>query len=291
MNLSSRLPWQAKFVIEIILARLPFDYRTWQYLGLFTQDDMANIDDAIGVFNKHYERVDFARKGRDFVMLELGPGDSLFSAIIARAHGAATSYLVDTGEYASAEIEAYRALLQKLRASGFDLPAYENLQTAREILTACNSHYLCDGLASLRGIPNNSVDFIWSNSMLEHIRLHEFLAFNRECRRILKADGICSHCIDLKDHLDGGLNNLRFPYSVWESAFMAKSGFYTNRIQYSEMLELFEIAGFEPKVVDIQRWPVLPTPPKRFSRDFKDCAEEDFKVSEFDVLLKPKPRQ
>ena len=66
-----------------------------------------------------------------------------------------------------------------------------------------------------------------------------------EFRRIIVNNGKMSHNADLKDHLGGALNNLgsalnnlRFSDCLWESEFMVKSGFYTNRLQHQDILNL-----------------------------------------------------
>ena len=41
---------------------------------------------------------------------------------------------------------------------------------------------------------------------------------------MIRPGGLCSHVVDLKDHLGGALNNLRFSQRVWESRTMAGSG-------------------------------------------------------------------
>jgi SAM-dependent methyltransferase len=133
------------------------------------------------------------------------------------------------------------------------------LTSIETILAVCRATYGTSGLTSLRAIPDKSVDFVWSHTVLQHVRRAEFLETMRELRRVLRADGISSHWVDLQDCLGGALNNLRFRESVWESPFVAKCGFYTNRIRYSEMLALFKEAGFEPEVVHLTRWDRLPT--------------------------------
>ena len=135
-------------------------------------------------------------------------------------------------------------------------------------------------------MPSASVDFIWSHAVLEHVRKREFLDTMRECRRILKSGGICSHQIDLRDHLGGALNNLRFSERVWESEIVAMSGFYTNRIWFGEMLSLFGQAGFEVEVGDVHRWARLPTPRKRLAREFRTVSDKDLLVADFSVLLR-----
>ena len=108
----------------------------------------------------------------------------------------------------------------------------------------------------------------------------------RELRRVLKPSGIASHRVDLQDHLNGALNNLRFSEGLWESGFFAGSGFYTNRIQYSEMLGLLEQAGFAVESLGCRRWERLPTPRARMDSRFRDLPEEELRVRGFDVLLR-----
>jgi len=57
---------------------------------------------------------------------------------------------------------------------------------------------------------------------------------------------------------------------------MANSGFYTNRIPYSEMLELFEEAAFEAEVVSVNRSDRLPIQRSRLSPRFQKLSDEGF---------------
>jgi hypothetical protein len=155
------------------------------------------------------------------------------------------------------------------------------------ILAACGATYETSGLTSLRVMPDKSVDFVWSHTVLQHIRRMEFLETMRELRRVVRDDGISSHWVDLQDCLGGALSNLRFRESVWESPLMAGSGFYTNRIRYSEMLRLFREARFETEVVHLTRWDRLPTPRSKLWECFRDLPEEDLCVRCFHVILRP----
>ncbi len=69
----------------------------------------------------------------------------------------------------------------------------------------------------------------------EHIRAARFLPMMLALRRAMATSGRNFHYIDLQDHLAYALNNLRSSDRVWESEFVAKSGFYTNR-GYTEMV-------------------------------------------------------
>jgi hypothetical protein len=115
----------------------------------------------------------------------------------------------------------------------------------------------------------------------------ELPSLARELRRIVRDDGICSHCIDLKDHLSGGLNNLRFPERIWESSLFADSGFYTNRMRVSGLRETFASAGFEVDVVTAVRWGSVPLARPKLALEFRDLPEDDLLVSDVDFVLRP----
>ena len=225
MNLKAYIPWQAKIAAKLMLSRLPLNYRFWKRMGVFEHGHMEQPDYAYGVFRKHFDRADFARKSNCFVALELGPGDSLFSAVLATAFGASASYLNDTGSYAGRDLAPDQALVSYLEEHGFRMPSLSAISSLEEILDVCNAHYQIGGLASLSKIPDRSVDFIWSQAVFEHIRKDVFLDTMRELRCVLHNHGVSSHCVDLRDHLGGALNNLRFPESLWEQDAIANAGF------------------------------------------------------------------
>lgn len=280
-----RIPWWAKIGAKLVLSRLPFGYAVWRRLGLFRHGDMDTSEYAIRVFHSHVEKAGLTGRLHGKTVLELGPGDSIASAIIAAAHGA-KAILVDAGRFVRADTAPYLQLARVLTESGLTPPELSACRDIDEVLQRCNARYLTEGLRSFRHIETKSVDLIFSQAVLEHVRRRDFLATMRECRRILKAAGVCSHQIDLRDHLGGALNNLRFSENVWESEFFATSGFYTNCISYSQMTDLFVQAGFELDVTGVRRWLVLPTPRHRLAKRFQQLSDEELCVSEFDVLLR-----
>jgi SAM-dependent methyltransferase len=248
---------------------------------------MEDSDYAYEICSRHLGRIDPAWSP-GFVALELGCGDSLFSVLVAQAFGATRTYLVDTGPNAVSGLARYQAMAAYLVARGHQVADLSGLTSLDDVLAASNGRYLTEGLHSLREIPTSSVDFIWSHAVLEHVRQHEFLPMMREVRRVLRDTGRVSHCVDLRDHLQEGLHNLRFPAWMWETELMASSGFYTNRLSYSQMLCLFTEAGFSVERVDLRRWERTPAPDRsRFAPEFRGRSEDDLGVREFDVLLRP----
>ena len=280
-------PWWLLIAAKLLLSRVPLSYRFFASIGVFRHGRMHNPTYAIDTFARHFERADTKRCPEGFVALEFGIGDSIASAILARARGAAECYLVDAGRFAVEDLASYRAVVTTLRKHDQNCAAIVEPATFETLLEQYGGTYLTEGLTSLKQIPDNSVDFAWSNAVLEHVRVGEFLAVQKELHRIVKPGGTVSHRIDLKDHLGGALNNRRIASTLWERDWFAKSGFYTNRLSFDEMLVLFEKAGFEVEVLQVDRWKTLPTPIEKMSKEFHHYTCDDLRISGFDVLLRP----
>ncbi len=135
-------------------------------------------------------------------------------------------------------------------------------------------------------MPTSSVDLVFSQAVLEHVRLADFDETQRQIRRVLRPDGLASHQIDLKDHLGGALNHLRFSESLWERDWMASSGFYTNRLRCSDVLASMRDAGLTPEVTAVERWPGLPTPRARLAPRFRAMPDEELTIRQFDCVAR-----
>jgi SAM-dependent methyltransferase len=279
------MPWYLKVLAKIVLARLPFGYEVFRGLGVFRHGDMDSKDYAINVFRVHHQRAVERGLGRSFVALEIGPGDSVASAILAMGAGASEVILVDSGPFAVRDMSLYRAVATAGREHGFAIPATLSFNNLDALLDSCNARYLATGLDAFNEVKSETVDFIWSHAVLEHVRLAQLPDLIAASFRVLKPGGTASHRVDLRDHLGGGLNNLRFAERVWESKFMFGSGFYTNRVRLSEMMELFRDVGFKIEALSVERWDQLPLPKRAMSGRFRRCDDDDLLVRGFDILL------
>lgn len=296
IGLRKTVPWWMRIGIKIALARLPVPYGFWKKVRLFEHGDMNQPQRAMDNFlehagmagvldpNSHLPRLNVNDDA--FAVLELGPGDSLFSAVIARSLGASRSWLVDAAAYAATDMAAYVGLSNLLRCKGLALPFDAESMTLPDVLQACGAEYLTAGVRSLAQLPSASVDFCFSNAVLEHIPKGDFAKLADELLRVLKPDGVCVHRVDLKDHLGGGLNNLRFTEARWEGALFRNSGFYTNRIRFGEMVGLFEAAGFQCRLPRVVRWQELPLSRVALDASFRQLSDEDLLVSGFDIVLR-----
>ncbi len=282
------IPWWGRIAGKLVLSRFPIGYRVWHKLSVFRHGAMHDPVYALDVFRKHFAHARVPA-GAGFTALELGPGDSVASAVIAAAHGATRTYLIDSGPFATTDLRVYRELCTHLRSQGLRPPNLDSVDDITTLLRVCGGVYGTRGMASLREVPTASVDFAWSQATLEHVRRGDFADMVRELRRTMHADGICSHQIDLKDHLGGALNNLRISSRWWEAEWMARSGFYTNRLRLPEIMRIFQDAGFRVASLSTTRWERLPTPVAAFAREFRNFEPEDLLVKNFTVALAPAP--
>ncbi len=285
-RLANHVPWWGKVAAKVLLSRLPVGHRMWKQLGLFQHGAMEQPVYASSVFMKHFARVRSYLSGEGFVCLELGPGESLFSAMMARACGASLCYLIDVGRFAVTDLPSYHGMARYMWEMGLSFPELDNARTVMDVIDACHAVYETEGLDSLRKIPAGSVDFVWSHSVLQHVRRDEFVPLMRELHRVLRGGGVSSHVVDLGDCIGGGLNNLRFRDRLWESSFVATSGFYTNRIRYSQMIGLFRDSGFEVDLLHTYRWEHVPIAREKLSPSFHGLPDDDLAVSGFEVILK-----
>ena len=95
-------------------------------------------------------------------------------------------FLVDNGYFAKSNIIDYIQLKDALISESLNPPNLAENDDIDLILKKSNSEYLTKGLSSIKKIPSNSVDLIFSQAVMEHIRKKDFEAMNSELYRVLK---------------------------------------------------------------------------------------------------------
>lgn len=274
------VPWWAKIAAKLVLSRLPVGYSIWSRLGLFRH----GAPDAARMV-RSFEEAFAAWRGdgeRPFgSFLELGPGDSLGHALSAKARGAQSIYMVDVGDFATHDERHYRAIARELAALALPAPAADAPLDRSGVLAVTGARYLCEGVRSLQGIPDACIDIVYSTAALEHVNRDEFEPVLRELYRVLKPGGIGYHGVDLRDHLGGGLANLRIPSRLWEQPWFARSGFYTNRLRYREIIAMSRRVGFRVQVPMATVWKRLPVRRRQLAAEFRGHGEDDLAISTF----------
>jgi SAM-dependent methyltransferase len=280
-------PWYIKIPAKMVLSRLPFSHQTMFKLGIFKHGTMQQFDYAAGVFNRHLQFAGFSDSitAKNKTILELGPGESLYTALFAKSYGFEKTYLVDVGAFALPKITDYQQLAQWISNQGGNNILIDECHSIESMLTKVNAEYLTHGLASMKDIADESIDYIFSHAVLEHVRKKDFAETIAESYRILKPGGICTHAVDYKDHLGGAINNMRFSQKFWEADWVAGSGFYTNRIRVSEMKQLFEKQGFSVIILEQGKWDKLPFSRESVHTQFSDIPNSDLQTYSTSFLL------
>ena len=268
--------WLAKIIFKVLLSRLPINYSIWKKLHIFKHGQMESFDYSKRIFEGHFHDMNKFNYISDPLILEIGPGDSLFSMIFSRKYSTNKFYLLDVDDFANKDVRLYKNLIKKLINDGylkkFEIEAKFSFE---ELVSFLNAKYLTSGLNDLKKLKNESIDYIFSHSVLEHVRLYELNELISQMYRVIKPAGIISHNINYKDHLSDSLNNLRFSEKIWESDLFANSGFYTNRVPAIKMHSLFEDIGFQIVKESFGSWRKLPIPRSKISSDFKFFSDEE----------------
>ena len=133
--MNKTVPWWLIIGAKIILSRIPLPYSFWNRCRFFNFGDMDLPDRAFENFLEHAKAAGVLDENSslpqlkvsgDFKVLELGPGDSLFAIMIARALGASRTWLVDAGFFATTDMAKYGQMLDFLRERGFLLSFKNN---------------------------------------------------------------------------------------------------------------------------------------------------------------------
>lgn len=273
------IPWWLKIVFKLFLWPIP-NRILFRTLGFYKHGFMVDPNYAIGVVESHKQRSGF--EFTDAVIIEIGPGDSISTGIIAWAMGANKVILVDNGNYVSKDIRVYNKLIRSLFDMGFKkVDELKECKSYDELLRKTRTIYLTKGVQSLKSIKDESVDFCFSQAVLEHIALNEFEDLLSEMYRIQKPGGLCSHQIDLTDHLGGSLNSLRFSNEVWECNFFKRAGFYTNRLRYNKIIDSFSSVGYIPIKIEKNKWSKLPLAIHKLAPEFRMISEYELLISSF----------
>ncbi len=283
-SIKDSIPWFIKILVKIIFSRLPISNKYWHKIGLFRHGGMDKFQYSKIIFHRHVDH--FERPLTNASILEMGPGNSVATGVFSYLLGCRKTYLIDHGDYITRDMLFYRNLLDNIEGDQRSIDHIKQAISFDELCSISNIEYFTNGLDSLKLIPDKSIDFIFSNAVLEHIRKKDFQNTIHEMHRILKEDGISSHEIDLRDHLNRSLNHLRFSERIWESKLFVKSGFYTNRIRFDEMMDIFKSEKFIVKVTKKWRWNCLPISRDKLKLPYRYLKEEDLKVYGFHAILK-----
>jgi SAM-dependent methyltransferase len=209
--------------------------------------------------------------------LEFGCGSNLLLPLLLRREGALEVHAYDLERLAT--VEQVNHVIGQLRARfPGDWPDITDLD--RDLFEKYRIAYRAPADASTTDLPNNSVDFVCSTSVLEHVPAEQLRPLLRESARIVSSRGVMSHVIGYVDHYAHSdtrisyFNFYRYSKSRWQ--LFNPSMHYQNRLRHSDFEKLFASVGLTAVRAErvmsplSEREPEVPIAP-----EFRHYSEED----------------
>jgi SAM-dependent methyltransferase len=143
-------------------------------------------------------------------------------------------------EKSRTEVEQRKQTLGKL---------VEEMVSGHDILKFCNIRYHAPAAAANTDLATESVDIVYSNTVLEHIPPQELNRLISEAHRILRPGGYMLHLIDMSDHFshsDPSISTINF-LQFSEQAFARYNTYhlYQNRLRAPKWRQVITSRGFE----------------------------------------------
>ena len=111
--------WILKIIIKIIISRLKIPYEISKKFNIFRHGNMENFEYSRKIFEGHFGDMSRIKKINNPVIMEIGPGDSLFSMVYSRKYSNDKFYLLDVKDFATKNLEKYYQLHKKLEKEGY----------------------------------------------------------------------------------------------------------------------------------------------------------------------------
>ena len=255
--------WKLKAHALALLSRAPGGRKAYHFLQ---RSLGTNRPDTAEYVKRALEIVEMIRDAggnpRQGIYFEIGTGWRPFLPFILYLVGAEKVISFDVNPWLNQDyaFQTYHALEEQLPciADRLDLDLselrkrYEDASQARDLpalLRAFHMDYRCPGDARRTALPDQSVDFVCSSNVLQHVPPGVLRDVHKESFRILRPGGLAAHRCCLSDnfsHADQSITAahfLRFSQRQWY--WMGGSGLaYQNRLRAVEVCQLLEETGF-----------------------------------------------
>jgi hypothetical protein len=304
--------WRIKGLVQGVLSLLPAGAHINDLLqrtigGL--SDFQANVEMKVSadwkVLMSHMTELGVSPKGLTYV--EVGTGWYPTLPFCYSLAGAESCTTIDLVRHMNSDLT-----LRMVRALGKKLPTiaeasgrifeevcadYSRLARCRaipELLRSARIEYCAPADAAHTGLPNRSVDVVYSNSVLEHLPVSTLRAIMRESRRILKSSGLSIHSVNCGDHYAyfdrkiTEINYLRYSskrWKVWNNSLL-----FQNRLRPKDFLEIAEEAGFRIMLAKFKPRPELlqAISEMKVSPEFSRYPLDQLACTSVDFVCRPK---
>lgn len=282
--------WKAHVLKLAILGRVPFGRslrKIKRRLFGYAPDEgnlrntLENLDDMKNAVEK---------AGRSFVgatILEIGSGWFPTIPIMLSASGARRVILSDLTP--NLDRTTFAATLDFLRPYLKERPGAAEKSSMQDF----HLEYLAPFRADL--IPDGSIDFIISRTVLEHIPTSALQNLLAQLRPKLAPNGLMVHCIDHSDHLehkDKSISKINF--LTWSERrhrfvnWLTREG--ENRLRHHEYRKLFAQSGYETVFESGQPHPATVEWAKKLplQNHFAQMTPEEVSILSSVYLLSPR---
>ncbi len=261
------MDWRIKGVVQNVLTKVPGGMAANDWLQRLTggrRHVAGHIDDKVRadwfVHMAHLNQLGFDMRGRQ--MLEIGTGWLPVMPLCFALAGMARCITVDLRRHLNPaavpmtlqHLEPYLGDIAQLSQQevGQVTTRWRNwlaLNDGEAILKAAGIDYRAPADATDTGLPNSSVDLVFSNSVLEHVPPFVLDAMMTETQRILSSDGLALHNVNCGDHyayFDRNITPIHYlryserAWSKWNTDLQ-----YQNRLRAVDFLASARKAGLE----------------------------------------------
>lgn len=243
----------------------------------------------------HHEAFQKYGPRENAVVYEIGCGWHLAMALAFHTYGYADIKALDVNTHVRAElVNTILGYMKEEHRIPHDAPLVEAKGDSKKVLAdAYGIELLVPGDSRNTGFQTESIDFIYSQEVFEHIPQELIPEIMTECHRVLKQDGIISLCISYSDHyydVDKSITPYhfyRYSDASWKKYNPALH--YVNRMRHIDFIRIFQQTGFEvvEEVVDrpenwqeqLKRFPIC----DQFTSKYSD---EELSITFARIVLK-----
>ncbi len=292
------MKWRTKAFILRQLSQIPLGKKLYLLMQKLAGSNKAQPERDFARICELLEMIqESGRSAKEGVFFEIGSGWHPYAPLGCYLAGAKKIITVDVNPWMSLAtarecVEASKNHLHQFAETmNLDvetvLARYQQIDLAANsldrLLAGMQTEYRSPGDAAQTGLDAQSVDFIISSNVLEHIPAPVLEAITKESFRILKPGGLFVHRFNPGDHYANGdqsvttANFLQFSSTTWKK--YGEGLAYHNRMRCSEFSEIFRKTGFvsliEKKRVDPDAASAIENKTIELDHEFKKFSLED----------------
>lgn len=282
------MDWRIKCLAFQIFAHMPFGSTAYRYFQRHvTGNYLLDVtDDRLATYQFHVNNY-LALQTRESV-LEFGSGSNLLLPLLLHHHDAPKIYTYDIDRIATVERvnHVIKQLASRLPGAW---PLIDNLE--KDLIHKYRVFYRAPADASRTGLAPNSIGFVCSTSVLEHIPISDINEILREAIRISSATARMSHIIGYSDHYshsDPSISHFNFyRYGDFPWSLFNPHNHFQNRLRHCDFERIFE--NLSLSILINQRASYNSALPERMAERFKQYAKEDLLTYDGHFVLNPIP--